>query len=940
MKHRFVVSILLAAAVFLFASTASGQAVVDLQLRSELSKTSKPVQVIVTFWGDGPPTAGHLDVLNRAGITTGFTFQSLPIAGVLATAAQVDALAAEPAVWSLYFNEKVEYENYEATSLTGVRRLRTDALLTSQNRGLPISGKGVGVVINDSGVDGTHEDVKYGPHLVQNVHGTTNLNAWSSLLPVTYVEGVPNTDVGSGHGTHVAGIVGATGAKSRGKHEGVAPGASLIGYGSGAAVAMLDVLGAFDYAITHQFRYGIRVITNSWGTTRDSGTDFNPADPINVATKKCYDRGIVVVFSAGNSGPGEHTITGNYKKAPWVISVAAGDKSGRLADFSSRGLKGRKRTVAVDGQIWTWEDRPTVTAPGVDIISTRTLGGSLTLLAAEKDAANIEPAYLPFYTHMSGTSMAAPHAAGVVALMLEANPRLSPAQVKQILQETATNMPGNESWEVGAGYINAYAAVLKAADMSKPFGTTVNAFRRFNSNVNTSVTRTAFAIDYNPVASPTGNRYRFTVPAGLTALQAKIDARGVLGVTGNTINLVLIAPDGREYSSGVNLLFPLFTDRTVAVVSPASGNWIVELRGLRGTAANPTHGAALPERVNGLVTLVKENGFSGLNDIAGHPAEASIKLAVIERLVDGYSDGTYKPEKVLKRIELADYLMMGEAIRQYLPASGMRSFADVKSRQLLLVESVTARGAALRDRFHAFRGVMLPAQNGTFSPNGEVKRVDVAYSTVQSLGLEKEALARVGTQVTVQYQDQRIPIDDASAIPPGFEGYVQLALDLNLINAFFSLQQGPFDLKPTIRATFKPLADVTRGEFAVIVTRTFGQWMSPSFASASANTEIATEPVVSGAPVEFHLAQNYPNPFNPSTQLRYQLPSDAHVSIKVFDLLGREMALVVDGVQSAGYHSVVFDAGNLAGGVYFYRIDVREMSGNHYSKTNKMVLAK
>lgn len=87
-----------------------------------------------------------------------------------------------------------------------------------------------------------------------------------------------------------------TGAKSAGKYMGVAPGANLIGYGSGAALFVLDGLGGFDYGITNQFLYGIRVITNSWGT---SGT-FDPYDPINIASKLAYDRSIVVLFAAGN----------------------------------------------------------------------------------------------------------------------------------------------------------------------------------------------------------------------------------------------------------------------------------------------------------------------------------------------------------------------------------------------------------------------------------------------------------------------------------------------------------------------------------------------------------------------------------------------------------------------------------------------------------------
>lgn len=798
-------------------SVAAGGAVIDPRLQAELAQATGPVEVVVTFWGDGPPTTAQVDLLRQVGITQGVTFRSLPMAGVLATAAQVEALASRPEVRSLYFNAPLRYFNYDATALTGVDRVREDATMTARNGGMPVSGRGVGVVVHDSGVDGTHRDIEFGRHLKQNVLASINLHAVSELLPVTYVENVPNTDSNSGHGTHVAGIVGGTGAMSNGKYEGVAPGATLVGYGSGAALFILDAIGGFDYALTHQFEYGIRVITNSWGT---SGK-FDPEDPVNIASYHAYRRNIVVTFAAGNEGPGEDTMN-PYALAPWVIAVAAGDKQGRLAEFSSRGVRDEKGTFTFDGRTWTWENRPTITAPGVDIISTRVLA-PVSSLGATSDAEMIEPAYLPYYTVMSGTSMATPHVAGIVALMLEVNPALAPDDVKQILQLTATNMPGMEPWEVGAGYVNAYAAVDRAFAV-REYGSTVSLYRTFNSNALVKATRTPFTVDYNPVTLVSDNGFEFDVPAGLTELVARVDARGVLEATGNTINLVLIAPDGTEYSSGVYLLFPLYTDRTVSVTSPQPGRWRLELRGLRGTTANPTDGVALPEEVHGVLTM-KTATITGVNDIAGHPAEAAIKLAVGERLVDGYPNGTFKPDQVLIRRELANYLVMGAEVRQFLPLDGSLTFSDVKDEDVPFAEAVAARGAALRDRFQKYRGVMLPTGPGTFSPKDQVRRVDLAYSLVQSLGLEEEAVARNDDPVTVQYGESRLPIEDAGDIPAPFRGYVQLALDLNILNAYFYLTQGPYDLEPVVHACFKPLQKITRGDYAVAITRFFSAYL-------------------------------------------------------------------------------------------------------------------
>ncbi len=451
LKSRLPLLLALAAALVLGAGTAPAGG-------SALAQ----VEAVVTFEGEGAPSAADVAALQAAGITTGFTFRALPIAGVLATAPQLEALEASPLVASVTLNKQLDYDNATSTNLTGVDAVRADAKLTKRNGNLPVAGHGVTVLVNDSGIDGGHLDHRFGPHLVQNVEAATNLHALSELAPVTYVENVENTDATGGHGTHVAGIVGATGSRSNGKYEGVAPGAKLVGYGSGAGLAILDVIGGFDYAIVNKDRYGIDVITNSWGDTDDSCTPVDPTNPVTRATYDTFKAGIVVVFSAGNSGPDPCTISGNYKKAPWVISVAAGDKDRALTDFSSRGTAGGGGQFTLDGKTWTWEDRPTLTAPGNLIISTRTASPIGVLGTPDDVLAGLEPAYLPYYTTLSGTSMAAPHVAGVVALMLDANPALTPLQLKSMLQATATPMPAYAAWEAGAGYVDAYAAVKRA----------------------------------------------------------------------------------------------------------------------------------------------------------------------------------------------------------------------------------------------------------------------------------------------------------------------------------------------------------------------------------------------------------------------------------------------------------------------------------------------
>jgi hypothetical protein len=99
--------------------------------------------------------------------------------------------------------------------------------------------------------------------------------------------------------------------------------------------------------------------------------------------------------------------------------------------------------------------------------------------------------------------------------------------------------------------------------------------------------------------------------------------------------------------------------------------------------------------------------------------------------------------------------------------------------------------------------------------------------------------------------------------------------------------------------------------------------------------ELPVEPRANLVPVEYALYQNYPNPFNPSTQIAYELTKAGHVSLIVYDLLGREVGTLVDEVQSIGCHSIIFDGSGLASGVYVYRLQAGD-----FVATKKMVLLK
>jgi serine protease AprX len=184
------------------------------------------------------------------------------------------------------------------------------------------------------------------------------------------------------------------------------------------------------------------------------------SDPLTLAAKRVAEAGVVVVAAAGNRGRTESgldayggvTAPGN---APWVLTVGASSHMGTvdraddtMAAFSSRG------PTAFD-----YSAKPDLVAPGV---GTESLSDPESAFYTTKSAyllsGTMPTSYLP-YLSLSGTSMAAPVVSGTVALMMEANPSLTPNQVKAILQYTAQLDMDYDPLTVGAGFLNAKGAV-------------------------------------------------------------------------------------------------------------------------------------------------------------------------------------------------------------------------------------------------------------------------------------------------------------------------------------------------------------------------------------------------------------------------------------------------------------------------------------------------
>jgi serine protease AprX len=800
---------------------ATAAAVIGAQLEQQLQNmtATDSAMVVVSYNQLEALNTSQLQHLLNLGLAQGVQFQSLPIIGVMANQNQISQLAAMPNVRSIFTNRTLEYFNAEARELTGVDKLQSDEF--SANNGIKFTGEGVTVIVNDSGIDATLDDLEYGAKVIENVQGITHAQAISITgVDGMWIEGQLNTDLNVGHGTHCAGTVGGWGTHSSGKYKGAATGADIIGYGSGAGLSILDALGGYDYAISHiwDFNSPIRVMSNSWG----SSGKFDPAGPISLASYKAHKLGMISVFAAGNSGAGEDTHN-PYAQIPWGMSVGATTKQGDLIDFSSRGKRGEQGDFTMpDGSSWTYKNEVTIVAPGVDIISTRAKT-NIASNGGDADVGVIENEYLPFYTMISGTSMATPHVAGIIALMLEANPNLTPLQIKDIIQETATNMPGYQSWEVGAGHVNAYAAVAGALGYDEQNSKTVNNLNKFNANaiILDDDSPESFEVLFTPVGEPEVHTFNVADDAAWISASSETLA--------NLVKLKLEGPDGTIYFG--NLTTPVLSS-TMRVSAPAqAGEWklsaygITSLSGVQADPTGTTNGPGIPEFIQGEISILKSGGYQGVNDIANHPAEKAIEFAVSERLVDSNNVGFYKPNDDLQRQDLAKFLVMGLPIRQQrdLLNEQKMAFIGVDSHYAPFVDAVTTLGSALKDRVQNQWPVML-SHGSNFFPLKSVSKQELAYSLVQGLGLEKQA-ANFSGELTVDYKGERIAVMDSRYITPVLKGYVQEAINMSLMGVRFKLVQGTYDLTPKMVAYFEPTNNIKRGDYAVIIGRAYDSYL-------------------------------------------------------------------------------------------------------------------
>ena len=740
------------------AKAATGLQSLDPELAVLLNRLTDDSNVDAVIIYHHLPSDADIADLQNIGVLGGNRYRALPMIAVTTTKGRIAAISHLPAVRSIYSNRTFQWNlDSAARNLTGVERVRRNTDLTRANRGLPVSGRGVTVAVLDTGVDGTHGDLA--GRVVQNIKLADTQSLGIGFNYPVAAPNLSNTDQAYGHGTFVSGVIAGNGQQSGGKYAGVAPNANILGLSAGDA-SLLFVLSGLDYLLTNGSSFNVRVVNCSFS----ANTVFDVNDPVNIATRMLTDNGVNVVFSAGNTGPGTDSLN-PYSVAPWVISTGATDNQGRLASFSSRGDFGSPLF------------RPTLVAPGVNTVSLRAsnLVNVTGVNGLPNDSQQLTATEIPYYTTASGTSFSAPQVAGVIALMLEANPNLTPAQVRDILQRTATPLPPYYAHEVGAGMLNAQAAVLEAAFPQRRFGQ----WRGIAYQGQVQLTNSAPQVFMGTVTPGLPGESSFALPANAIFASVQIAWGDILNQV--NLNLTVLDPQGVKQSEGTAANQPGLTGRRqrAFVGAPTGDIWKAQI-------ATTTTSIATTQYYTGVVQATTAR-YTSLADIGAlDNSSVSEIYQNFRSLVMAPVGQRFRPGFAVTRADFSAALVLGGRVPQYLPEQS--SYTDVRDRAtMLFVESAQMSP----------NGSLFPSASpgGPFQPDAPVDRLSAVIALVRAAGLRQ--LAESGTYA--------LSYSDAASIPAPLRGYVAVAVQNGLIRA-----DG---------ATFNPQAAFTRLDLSHAMVR-------------------------------------------------------------------------------------------------------------------------
>jgi len=825
---------------------------------------------------------------------------------------------------------------------------------------LGLTGKGILVCALGSGIDGSHPLL--GPKWRGNNGGTATESWFDPVEGTTFpFDDEPNTPT---HGTGVMGIM-VAGERSLG----VAYEAQWIGAKIFDNQNLTDegrsttkdswIISAFQWATDPDGNPETTVdapdvINNSWGTVGEYNEDIC-RQVVWLLLDRVEATGAVVVFSAGNEGPEPWTIGSPASRADSPLNafaVGAVDSGDWIAPFSSRGPSACDSAAI----------KPNVCAPGSGIV---TIVGS------------------PFqssYMRVGGTSFSSPYVAGIIALIKQANPLLSPDEIKQLIIDTAIDygVPGPD-YAYGYGVMRPVSIFNELAVPDRPFLYTkrVEIDDQDGGNGNSYLEQ--------------GERIRLTVPV----FNSGVDVSGVSG-TIRTSNSGVVMIDSTasfgsiprfggsangddpfvfdilpEAPSGSQLLFYLD-------LSSADGSFHHSLQ-LTLPIAPAVEGIAYLDAGSFLLSITNYGQFGGNigRTDAGqglrYPKDAPYTMLYRGALIlgtsslkvsDGIRDfdfapGPGGPIKIFNDSPRADQMTEGyirEKTEGSLNAIGVR----IKQTTLTWREHPDNDFAVFEYKVHnphpaTINNLYVGLYADWDIPDSLPSRNAVGYQQAMKMGyIYNPQETQFGYGGLALISDH--PVSGHRAVSNW--RYIHEGYSDNVAFAFMSggltraasdsledwsqiLATGPHSIPPgdTLTLAWALLVGDDLADLTVNAQAARTKYHSSLLAASDDKPGSQVPPAL---PKAYSLAQNVPNPFNPSTTISYSLPGgDArHVRLTVFDLRGRKVIGLVNRVQPGGAYSVIWNGIDSHGrpvpsGVYFYRLEAGD-----FKAVRKMVVLK
>jgi hypothetical protein len=730
---------------------------------------------------------------------------------------------------------------------------------------------------------------------------------------------------------------------------GVAPGAEWI-----ASNAVASTNDEFDNSVLAAFEWFADpdgdpatsddvpdVVQNSWGVSPGLGPYLDCDSTWWEAIDNCEAAGVVVLFSAGNDGPSLGTVRSPANRAASPINAFAVGSTITSIPYSISFFSSRGPSVC-GGE---FDIKPEVAAPGSDILSAVPGGG---------------------YAFMSGTSMAGPHVAGVVALMRQANPDVDVATIKEILMETATDLGRiGEDNDYGHGLVDAHAAVMAVlTDVGSVAGTVNDAM--------TGQPVVGAVIDDlgSEAGMTTGSdgAWGFTTRAG-----PKVFSVEKFGYDAGTVSVEI--PAGATVLHDIELQPSPWATLAGVVTGPdGSPHEGATVRVLDAPIASQVTGVtgefafvlpAGPEVGYSLLAVAPDLAYD-LRRV-GLQSDADVMLQLPFVRGDGFESGGFAP-LAWRHEGASPWFVDPSEARTGAFSARSGAITDGQTSELVLDYYVNGPGPisfevmgeseVTYDRLvFSVDGIVSGVWSGSFGWSHFEHELEEGlhelrwvYTKDSSVTVPRDAvwideLVLPGTGIrpfaALQLESSQYELETQNdsmrelVFPLGNAGTWPLDYSIDIVEvgtglspAWASLEPGSGSIEPGNRRDLVLTVDGygAGAGLSQIELRVSSNDPEDPLALIGIDVLVAGVTATDPAPGRrVHLSGARPNPFNPSTQILFEIPGSMHVSLVIYDVAGRMVRELVDERREAGSHTVRWNGADASGrpvssGVYYARL--------------------